>query len=80
MNKIISKAIVVTGDGCYRSGTFASVIEAISQGLISTKTLERLVTRRIALGEVEDRGLKELMENKDQHIKILVRVNGDTLE
>lgn len=38
---------------------------------------ERMITGRIGLDEVEERGFKTLINDKDNQVKILVKVGGD---
>lgn len=38
---------------------------------------ERMITARIGLNEVEEKGFKTLINDKDNQVKILVKVGGD---
>ncbi|KIM93810.1 hypothetical protein OIDMADRAFT_45955 [Oidiodendron maius Zn] len=48
---------------------FEEVIEAVAKGLLKP---DRMITSRIKLEDVVERGFKELIEHKDKHLKILV--------
>ena len=48
---------------------FKEVITMISNGKLET---ESLITGKISLNNIVDKGFKELIENKDVNIKILV--------
>lgn len=48
--------------------------EAISAGSMKP---ERMITARIGLNEVEEKGFKTLINDKDNQVKILVKVGGD---
>lgn len=37
-----------------------------------------MITRKIVLDEVEEKGFRALIEDKDNHVKILVDINAKT--
>ncbi|KAF2446847.1 sorbitol dehydrogenase [Karstenula rhodostoma CBS 690.94] len=62
------------GVATFQIGDFQEVIDAISAGKM---TPERMITGRIELDEVEEKGFKTLINDKDNQVKILVKVGGD---
>jgi (R,R)-butanediol dehydrogenase/meso-butanediol dehydrogenase/diacetyl reductase len=58
----------------YARGVFPAVIEAMADGRLDKDILESMITTRIDLDDVEEKGVKELINNKSSHIKILVKV------
>ena len=75
MNELLFNGKIIKSDLSYSRGDYESVIEAISEGRISTHELEFLVTARIELEDLVDRGIQALIDHKEEHIKILVRVD-----
>lgn len=61
------------GIATYEVGDFQEVIDALSSG--SMKPHE-MITQRIKLTEVEEKGFKSLIHDKDNQVKILVEVGG----
>ena len=75
----------------YQEGDFQDVLDALSSGQSTTndgfKTLRltysilgslkpaSMITRKIQMDEVEDKGYKALIEDKDNQVKILVEVS-----
>jgi len=55
---------------CYAGDDYPSVIAALADNLIEPRAM---ITGRIALADVVDGGFTELIDNKEQHVKILVR-------
>ncbi len=53
----------------YSLGDFEAVLEAISSGRM---TPEGMITKKIAIDKVDVDGFKTLIEDKDNHVKILV--------
>jgi hypothetical protein len=39
-----------------------------------------MITTKINLDDVEEKGVKELINNKSRYIKILIKVNDDEVE
>lgn len=61
------------GVATYAVGDFQEVIDALSDGSMQPA---EMITRRIKLGEVEEKGFKSLINDKDNQVKILVEVGG----
>jgi threonine dehydrogenase-like Zn-dependent dehydrogenase len=80
VNKVVLKAIRITGDLLYQHGVFPIVIEAIKDGRLDKDILGSMITTKINLDDVEEKGIKELINNKSRHIKILIKVNDDEVE
>jgi (R,R)-butanediol dehydrogenase / meso-butanediol dehydrogenase / diacetyl reductase len=76
MNKVVLKALHITGDVLYQHGVFPAVINAIDDGRLDKEILQSMITTRITIDEVEEKGIKELIYNKNNHIKILIKVNN----
>lgn len=76
MNKVVLKAIRITGDVLYQHGVFPAVIKAIDDGRLDKEILQSMITTRVTLDEVEEKGIKELINNKSRHIKILIKVGN----
>jgi threonine dehydrogenase-like Zn-dependent dehydrogenase len=77
MNKAVLKAIRITGDVLYQRGVFPTIIEAIEDGRLDKDILRSMITTKINLDDVEEKGIKELINNKSRHIKILIKVNDE---
>ena len=65
---VVSTEKEVIGSLAY-AGEFADVIALIAQGRLD---VEPLITGRIALDNILERGFEELVNNKDQNVKIIV--------
>ncbi|CAN9266324.1 hypothetical protein CUC08_Gglean005385 [Alternaria sp. MG1] len=61
------------GIATYEIGDFQEVIDALSRGDMDPK---EMITQRISLTEVEEKGFKSLINDKDNQVKILVEVGG----
>ncbi|KAH9875256.1 hypothetical protein J1614_004747 [Plenodomus biglobosus] len=61
------------GVATYEVGDFQEVIDALSEGSMQPA---EMITQRIKLTEVEDKGFKSLIQDKDNQVKILVEVGG----
>jgi len=61
------------GIATYQDGDFQAVMEAISEGRIDPKGM---ITTRIELDEVEEKGFQALIKDKDNQVKVLVKVGG----
>lgn len=57
----------------YQRKDFEGVIKALGEGLLKP---ERMITSRIALDDLVDRGIWALVKEKDKHVKILVDMNA----
>lgn len=53
----------------YELGDFEAVIEAISAGKMKP---EGMITKKVAMDKVAEEGFKTLIEDKDNHVKVLV--------
>lgn len=53
----------------YALGDFEAVLEAISSGKMKP---EGMITKKIRMDKVAEEGFKTLIEDKDNHVKILV--------
>jgi (R,R)-butanediol dehydrogenase/meso-butanediol dehydrogenase/diacetyl reductase len=69
-NDIVLKELNVAGIIAYSSEDFSDTISMLKEGRIDT---EGLITGRIALSDVVEKGFGELVDHKDRHVKILVR-------
>jgi threonine dehydrogenase-like Zn-dependent dehydrogenase len=61
------------GIATYEVGDFQEVIDALSSGSMRP---HEMITQRIKLTEVEEKGFKSLIHDKDNQVKILVEVGG----
>ena len=77
MNELLFNGKSIKSDLSYSRGDYDSVINAISEGRISLEELQYFITSRIDMEDLEDKGIKELINFKDRHIKILVRVDKE---
>lgn len=53
-------------------GDFEAVIQAISAGRMKP---EGMITKKIAMDQVVEEGYKTLIDDKDNHVKILIDVS-----
>jgi threonine dehydrogenase-like Zn-dependent dehydrogenase len=56
----------------YAAGDFQEVIDAIDSGKLKPADM---ITLKIKMDEVEDKGFRNLVENKNEHVKILVEID-----
>jgi (R,R)-butanediol dehydrogenase/meso-butanediol dehydrogenase/diacetyl reductase len=75
MNELLFNGKTLKSDLSYARGDYESVIEAMGDGRLPNDSLQLLVTGKIDLEDTEKRGIQELIDLKEKHIKILVRVN-----
>lgn len=75
MNELLFNGKTIKSDLSYSRGDYNSVITAISEGKISKEELDFFVTARIELEDIVEKGIQALIDSKDEHIKILVRVD-----
>lgn len=61
------------GVATYAVGDFQEVLDALAEGSLRPR---EMITQRIGLTEVEERGFKSLINDKDNQVKILVEVGG----
>ncbi|GAB3292105.1 2,3-butanediol dehydrogenase [Parasphingorhabdus pacifica] len=69
MNDLVFTEVVLTSSLAY-AHDFPAVLAAVQDGRIDAS---QLITARIDLEDVVQGGFEELVNNKDQHVKILVR-------
>lgn len=69
--KFLAKHITMKGTLIFGDGDIEEVIDMIATGKLAG--YERMVTGRIALDDIVEHGFEELINNKDAHVKILVR-------
>jgi threonine dehydrogenase-like Zn-dependent dehydrogenase len=73
VNKLVFKERTYLGIATYVDGDFQAVLKALSDGSIKP---HEMITKRIALDEVETEGFKALIDDKANQVKILVRVGA----
>lgn len=69
-NDIVLGELDIRGTICYSTEDFSDTISMLKNGEIET---EGLITERIPLSDVVERGFEELVAHKDRHVKILVK-------
>ncbi|KAF4613250.1 hypothetical protein D9613_010929 [Agrocybe pediades] len=69
MNLITGRELNVTGIMAY-TGVHPELIEAVAAGKI--RNLEELITRKISIDDVVEKGILSLLKDKDSQVKILV--------
>ena len=77
MHELLYYGKTIKSDLSFSQGDFESVLDAIYSGAITGKDLERMITSRIELEDLEEKGIHELIKNKEEHVKILIRVDKD---
>ena len=60
------------GIATYQEGDFQEVLDAISSGQVRP---EGMITKKIRMNEVEEEGFKTLINDKNNHVKILIEAN-----
>jgi hypothetical protein len=75
MNELLFNGKTIKSDLSYAKGDYNSVIAAIVDDHLPRDALEYLITSKIDLEDTEEKGIKELINFKEKHIKILVRVD-----
>jgi len=73
MNDLVFRERHYMGVACYALGDFEAVIDAISQGVMKP---EGMITAKIKMNEIVERGFTALTEDKDNHVKILVDIGA----
>ncbi|TDP26721.1 (R,R)-butanediol dehydrogenase/meso-butanediol dehydrogenase/diacetyl reductase [Halanaerobium congolense] len=68
-NDIVLTEKELIGTIAYRNGVFPTVSSLIEDGRI---VADKMITSEISLDDIEEKGFKELINNKNEHIKILV--------
>jgi threonine dehydrogenase-like Zn-dependent dehydrogenase len=64
------KEAQIIGSMAYDDEDFKDTVAEFVKG--SFKGVEKMVTSRIALDDIVEKGFENLVERKDEHIKILV--------
>lgn len=67
----------MTASRAYSDEDYAATVDAFVNGKFPG--FEKMVTSRIALPDITEKGFKQLIENKDEHIKILVTPQASLL-
>ncbi|KAI9803435.1 MAG: hypothetical protein M1833_000954 [Piccolia ochrophora] len=70
-NPILVKEKRYYGSHTYVKGEFQGVLDAISSGKLKP---EAMITRKIRLEDTEEEGIKALIHDKDNQVKILVEI------
>lgn len=70
---------IVTGSICFVKEDFVEVVHSIEKGDIKTDELKLMITDKILLEEGIEKGFKELINNKEDHIKVLFTSTKDNL-
>ncbi|KAG8882175.1 hypothetical protein FRB98_003897 [Tulasnella sp. 332] len=73
MNDIVFRERAYMGVATFALGDFEAVIKAVSSGII---TPGGMITKKIPMDQVAEQGFKALIEDKDNHVKILVDVGA----
>ncbi|KAI1615919.1 chaperonin 10-like protein [Exophiala viscosa] len=73
----LSKDITILSAMAYNDQDFSEVVQMLAEGKFHG--YEKLVSTRISLEDLVEKGFKELVHNKDAHLKILVTPKQDTL-
>jgi len=68
-NELAVKEKRFMGGMAFNNDDYPKVIEAIADGRLKP---ERMITARIPLSQLMEKGIKELIEHKDVHVKILI--------
>ncbi|KAL5338322.1 chaperonin 10-like protein [Aspergillus crustosus] len=69
VNEMMYHEVKYIGAALYDEESFKSVIEAIAKGQLKP---EGMISDKIGLGDVVEKGFKTLLEDRDKHCKILV--------
>lgn len=69
MNDIVFRERAYMGIATYALGDFEQVIDAISSGKMKP---EGMITKKIRMDEIVEEGFNTLVEDKDNHVKILI--------
>ncbi|KAL1878952.1 hypothetical protein Plec18167_004247 [Paecilomyces lecythidis] len=75
INELLYNGKTLKADLSFRPEDYHGVIQALSENKITKQEVENFITARIEMEHLEEKGIKELMNNKDRHVKILVRVD-----
>lgn len=75
MDELLYNGKTLKADLSFRPEDYHGVIQALAENKITKREVENFVTSRIEMEDLEEKGIKELMNHKDRHVKILVRVD-----
>lgn len=75
MNELLFNGKTLKSDLSYARGDYEAVIQAMAEGRLPRDGLQLLVTGKIDLEDTEKGGIQELIDYKEKHIKILIRVD-----
>ncbi|KAI0819876.1 alcohol dehydrogenase GroES domain protein [Trametes gibbosa] len=71
MASLTAKEVILSSVlGCDR--VHADMLNAVAEGSFPVDGMESLITRRIPLEDLVEKGIKALLHEKDEHVKILV--------
>ncbi|BCS01295.1 uncharacterized protein AKAW2_51636S [Aspergillus luchuensis] len=73
VNELMYSEVNYTGSALYDESAFREVIRALSYGQLKP---ERMVTSKIKLDDVVEKGFQALVDDRDSHCKILVDVQA----
>ncbi|KAK4942195.1 hypothetical protein LTR66_014730 [Elasticomyces elasticus] len=73
VNQLMYNEVRYMGAALFDESSFVDTIRAMSYGQLKS---EAMITSRISLDKVVDKGFKALLEHRDQHCKILVDVQS----
>ncbi|OJZ88611.1 hypothetical protein ASPFODRAFT_205720 [Aspergillus luchuensis CBS 106.47] len=73
VNELMYSEVNYTGSALYDESAFREVIRALSYGQLKP---ERMVTSKIKLDDIVEKGFQALLDDRDSHCKILVDVQA----
>ncbi|GAD93333.1 alcohol dehydrogenase [Paecilomyces variotii No. 5] len=73
VNELMYKEIKYTGAALYDESAFTNVIQAFCYGQLKP---EKMITAKVKLDEVDEKGFQALLKDRDHHCKIVVDVQG----
>ncbi|PYI11784.1 alcohol dehydrogenase [Aspergillus sclerotiicarbonarius CBS 121057] len=73
VNQLMYSEVTYMGSALYDESAFQNVIRALSYGQLNP---EKMITSKIKLDEVVEKGFQALVNNRDAHCKILVDVQA----
>lgn len=76
-NILLLRALTIMSDVGYADEVFSQVITALSDGRLNNEALRSCITARVPLEDTQEGGLRELVDNKAKHMKILIKISGE---
>ncbi|PYH49503.1 uncharacterized protein BP01DRAFT_420446 [Aspergillus saccharolyticus JOP 1030-1] len=73
VNDLMYSEVKYMGSALYDESAFVNVIQALNHGQLKP---EKMVTAKVKLNDVVEKGFEELVRHRDKHCKILVDVQG----